>query len=360
MNTSIILPILALIIGIGYSTWRIASIFPVSFTFKWIVALLWLLGFIILIFSFALRESMPLEVARITYPIVTSWVIYLLYAVMLFLCIDLLRLVPILRPYLEPSWSLVAGVWIVFVLIFTYGSYKYRHKERIALDISLAKPLAKPLKVLVLSDMHLGYTIGKGELAEWVRLINAEKPDLVLIAGDMVDGDTRPLIADGVAEVLNQIEAPVYACLGNHEYIDGEALEQRFLRGTKVQVLRDSVALYDNSLYIVGRDDRSNPLRLSTAQLVHSLDKSKPIILLDHQPYHLEESEAAGIDLQLSGHTHRGQVFPINLLVDRMYEVAHGYKQRGKTHYYVSSGIGIWGGKYRIGTQSEYVVLTLR
>ena len=82
--------------------------------------------------------------------------------------------------------------------------------------------------------------------------------------------------------------------------------------------------------------------------------------MLDHQPHHLDEAEQAGIDLQLSGHTHRGQVFPINLIVDQLYERSHGYHRRGATQYYVSSGIGIWGGKYRIGTQSEYAVITLR
>lgn len=351
--------LLAVLFGIGYTTWRMTAMFPLSFAYKWVVALLWLLGFIILIFSFALRDSMPMELSRITYPIVTSWVIYLLYAVMLFLVLDVLRLVPVVRPYLAPSWSLVGSVWIVFVLIFTYGSIQYRNKVRVSLGVKLNKPLSKPLKIVALSDMHLGYTIGKGELAEWVKLINAEKPDLVLIAGDIVDGDIRAIVADRVSEVFNKIEAPVYACLGNHEYIDGEAQEMRFLGDTKVCLLKDSVALFDNQVYIVGRDDRSNPYRQSTASLLQGVDKTKPIILLDHQPYNLDESQRAGVDFQLSGHTHRGQVFPLNLIVDRMYELSHGYKQKGNTHYYISSGIGIWGGKYRIGTQSEYLVLTL-
>ena len=80
---------------------------------------------------------------------------------------------------------------------------------------------------------------------------------------------------------------------------------------------------------------------------------------MDHQPYHLERAEAAGVDFQLSGHTHRGQVFPINLVTDMVYEKSWGYLQKGNTHIYVSSGIGLWGGKFRIGTQSEYLVLEI-
>ncbi|MDY5858021.1 MAG: metallophosphoesterase [Porphyromonas sp.] len=360
MNTSFILPLAVMLLGVAYSTWRVASIFPIAPLGRWLIAGAWLACFILLIVSLVFRDNTPLWMARLSYPLVTSWIIYLLYVVMLFAVLDLLRLVPPLRHYLEPSWTLASLVWIVLVSLFTYASIKYRHKERVPLDLRLSRPLDKPLKIVALSDMHLGYTIGRGELMEWVQLINKERPDLVLIAGDMVDGDTRPVVADNMAEVLNQIEAPIYACLGNHEYIGGEADARAFLRATKVQLLRDSVALYDNRVYIVGRDDRSNPYRKTTAELVAGLDPARPVILLDHQPYHLEESESAGVDLQLSGHTHRGQVWPLNLVVDRMYELSHGYKQRGKTHYYVSSGIGIWGGKYRIGTQSEYAVITIR
>ena len=88
-------------------------------------------------------------------------------------------------------------------------------------------------------------------------------------------------------------------------------------------------------------------------------DRSKFTILLDHQPYHLEQAERQKIDFQFSGHTHHGQVWPISWITESIYECAFGSHQRGQTHYYVSSGIGIWGGKFRIGTRSEYVVVTI-
>lgn len=273
--------------------------------------------------------------------------------------IDLLRFIPAIRESLIGSWGLMAGFVIALSLVFIYGRAKYHDKVRVPLKITLDKKIKNPLKIVAISDLHLGYTIREEELSSWVELINNEKPDLVLIAGDIVDGDVRPLLAGRFAETINLIEAPIYAALGNHEYIGGEDDVQSFLSRTKICLLRDNCALYDDQVYIVGRDDRTNIRRQSLEQLLKDIDTSRPIIVLDHQPNQLKESQVSGVDLQLSGHTHRGQVFPINLIVDQMFELSHGYKRDGKTHYYVSSGIGIWGGKFRLGTQSEYVVITI-
>lgn len=357
---NIIIPALLLMLtGVGYSGWRLATLAPLPPLWRWIIGLSWGLIFIVVVLSFILRTQIPVAVTRIFYPLEMSWIVYLLYLVMIFLAIDLLRLVPVLRPWLQPSWPLAGGVLCVLIVIFSWGSYTYHRKVRVPLDIQVEKPLEKPLKIIGISDLHLGYTIGRDELEGWVERINAEKPDLVLIAGDIVDGDVRPVVEDRLAEVLNRIEAPIYASLGNHEYLGGEAHRRQFLSQTKIQLLCDSVATFGDAVYLIGRDDETNQGRKSLQQLTAGLDPSKPILVLDHQPHHLEQAELAGVDFQLSGHTHRGQVFPLNLLVDRMYERSHGYHRRGKTQYYVSSGIGIWGGKYRIGTQSEYVVIHL-
>lgn len=347
------------VLGVGYSTWRLVTIAPMPPAMRWIVGALWLLSFVLMLLNLFFREQLPLSITRYSYILGTAWVFYLLYFVMIFVVVDLLRFIPALRPWLVPSWPLATVVLGLMVVIFTLGSRTYHHKVRVPLSIQLEKPLPRPLKIVGLSDMHLGFTIGKAELEGWVAKVNAEKPDLVLIAGDLVDGDVRPVLAQGMAEALNKIEAPIYACLGNHEYIGGEANQRLFLSQTKVQLLRDSVASFEDALYIIGRDDETNTRRKSLQELTAGLDPTKPILLLDHQPHLLEQAERAGVDFQLSGHTHRGQVFPINLIVDRMYEQSHGYLRRGKTQYYVSSGIGIWGGKYRIGTQSEYVVIEL-
>jgi hypothetical protein len=210
----------------------------------------------------------------------------------------------------------------------------------------------------MLSDLHLGYHNPRKELARWVDLINAENPDVVLIAGDVIDMSMRPLVEENMAEEMRRLEAPVYACLGNHEYYSSEPLAEQFYRDARIQLLRDT-CLVVGDLCIMGRDDRTNLRRRNIDELARMADHTKYIILLDHQPYHLEEAEQAGVDFQLSGHTHRGQVWPISWITDALYECSFGSHQRGKTRYYISSGIGIWGGKFRIGTRSEYVVATL-
>ena len=166
-------------------------------------------------------------------------------------------------------------------------------------------------------------------------------------------------------EEFHRLQAPIYACLGNHEYFSGEPRAQQFYNDAGIHLLRDSSVTLPQlgNLTIIGRDDRMNRRRKPVAQLTQEAlpqGGQRPFtILLDHQPYNLELSEQAGVDFQLSGHTHYGQVWPISWIEDAMYENAYGPSERGRTKFYVTSGIGIWGGKFRIGTQSEYVVATL-
>ena len=210
----------------------------------------------------------------------------------------------------------------------------------------------------MVGDLHRGYHVRRAPLERWVEMINAEQPDLVLVAGDIIDMSMRPLLEERMAEVFHQVKAPIYACLGNHEYFSGEPAAQRFYEEAGIHLLRDTAVVVDD-LCIIGRDDRTNRHRKALTDIMRHADKSKYTILLDHQPYHLEEAEQESVDFQFSGHTHRGQIWPISWITDAVYECSFGPWQRGNTHYYVSSGLGLWGGKYRIGTQSEYVVVTI-
>ncbi|MDH6357525.1 metallophosphoesterase [Parabacteroides sp. PF5-9] len=308
---------------------------------------------------------LPLHIASMMYKIGTSWFFFFLYLLMIFLTFDLIRIT-----HLLPISKLMYNNWIGFILIavlltgiFGYGYFNYLNKRRVEMSLSFnkEKESTKPLKVVAVSDLHLGYGIGKEEFEQWILLINNEDPDVVLIAGDLIDNSLKPLLEDDFAPLFRTIQSTygVYAAVGNHEYISGAAESKQFLSQAGVHVLTDSAALIDDRLYIVGRDDQSNPARRSISELTASLDRSKPVILLDHQPHHLEEAEKNQIDLQISGHTHRGQLWPITWITDGLFEVSHGYKKKGHTHIYVSSGLGIWGGKYRIGSQSEYVVFNL-
>jgi len=250
------------------------------------------------------------------------------------------------------------------VALMTAGNVQYHNIKRVehTINIDKNKELDKPLKIVAIADLHLGYGIGTKEFRKWVKLINREEPDVVLIAGDAIDNSLKPLYERNFADIFREIKTThgIFLAPGNHEYISNIKESIDFLTKAGVTVLRDSVALVGNAYYIAGRDDRSNPKRKTIADITSSLDTSKPIILIDHQPFHFDEVEAQNIDLYIAGHTHNGQVFPIALITRAMFELSYGYLKKGNSHFYVTSGIGIWGGKFRIGSRSEYVVITIK
>lgn len=348
------------VMGIAYIGWHVWTLVPLPAVWRVSIITAGVLSFLMIFLNFwRAIDDMPLPLARLVYDIGNSSVFILLYLVVIFLVLDLGRLLHLVRPqWMHQNFPLTACIVIGMFALFLYGNVHYHHKVREELHLTTDKPLARPLRIVMLSDLHLGYHNPRKELARWVDLINAEKPDLILIAGDVIDMSMRPLVEENMAEEMRRLEAPVYACLGNHEYYSSEPLAELFYRDARIQLLRDT-CLVVGDLCIMGRDDRTNLRRRNVDELARMADHSKYIILLDHQPYHLEEAEQAGIDFQLSGHTHRGQVWPISWITDALYECSFGAHQRGKTRYYISSGIGIWGGKFRIGTRSEYVVATL-
>lgn len=328
-----------------------------------------------LFITFLIGESLPVWMTTFFYKVGTAWLFIMLYFFLIMAVKDLFGLTnrlfhfmpdDAITRYTKENWvGLGFMVGFVFLLMLC-GYLKYQWKVKVDLPIQIYKTMGdstntRSLKIVAISDLHLGYNIGKKEFEGWVNTINAENPDIVLIAGDMIDNSVRPLNKGHFEEIFHKIKAPygIYACLGNHEYLSGINNSLDFLNKTGINLLRDSVALVDSSFYVVGRDDKSNPNRKPLKDLVAGLDKTKPILLLDHQPYDLEEAEACGIDFQFSGHTHQGQVWPISMITKKIYEDDHGFLKKGNTNIYVSSGIGIWGGKFRIGTQSEYVVVDI-
>ncbi|MDR2791254.1 MAG: metallophosphoesterase, partial [Tannerellaceae bacterium] len=268
----------------------------------------------------------------------TSWLIAFLYLLMTFLVCDLLRttkLIPAIDACLRANWITFGLLVVGMATLLVAGYVRYRNKDSVEITLPLNRPFTGGnLKIVAVSDMHLGYTIGREELEQWVTLINAEDPDLILIAGDITDNNVRPLIDGGMAEAFHRLRSRygVYAVPGNHEYIAGIAPAADFLRSADVTLLRDTAILIDSRFYLVGRDDYSNPRRKSLADLTASLDVDKPLLLLDHQPHHLEEAAFCGIALQFSGHTHDGQVWPLNYITRLLFECSHGYLKKGDTH----------------------------
>ena len=162
-------------------------------------------------------------------------------------------------------------------------------------------------------------------------------------------------------EELSRLNAPygIYMVPGNHEYISGITKSKAFVQTTPIVFLQDSIVTLPNGIQIAGRDDRHNKNRKPIEELIHTTNPTKPVLLLDHQPYELDKTASTNVDLQFSGHTHRGQIWPINLVTDHLFELSYGYKQIKNTHFYVSSGLSLWGPPFRIGTDSELVVFNI-
>ena len=346
-------------LGFLYTFWHVWQMLPAPWWGRVLVILIMLGAFASMFVGMRDGNSLSLNTQSWLYEIGTSSLIILLYIVMLFMALDVLRLVHLLPAgFMKHSWTGTLTVVGILLVVFIYGNWHYHHKVRQPLELKTEKTLAKPVKILMMSDLHLGYHNRRADFHKWVDMLNAEQADLILIAGDIIGSSTKPLFEEASYEEFRRLNAPVVACLGNHEYYAGEPDAQEFYDKAGIRLLRDEVLEWGD-LCIIGRDDRSNPRRKSLAVLTSGIDRSKYSIVLDHQPYDLELTEQAKIDFQLSGHTHHGQVWPISWITEKVYECAFGNYQRGDTHYYVSSGIGIWGGKFRIGTRSEYVVATL-
>ncbi|MDR0205991.1 MAG: metallophosphoesterase [Bacteroidales bacterium] len=342
-----------------YVFFRLWNILPVGKTLLVVVAVVLLLCFFVGMFGGSL---LPKSIVSVVYHVGMAWFFIALYLMFIFLFLDILRLVLPMQRVMVDNWLTFGALTIVMTAVFVYGYFNYLNTRRVEINIEIAKPVS-PLKIVGLSDLHLGYGIGKTELEKWITLINREKPDIVLISGDIIDHFTKSLDGHNLSFEKIKSRDGVYACLGNHEYIGtpskiSQSLD--FLHAAKVTVLRDTAVLINNEFYLIGRDDRFNLKRKSIHELLQTIDATKPLILLDHQPFYLEETAKNGIDLQFSGHTHHGQILPVNWIAKRIYEVSHGYLKKNNSHIYVSSGIGIWGGKFRIGTQSEYIVFNLK
>jgi len=354
MRAGSILLISALILALtGYVCWHLWRIAPQGW--KMVVVSVFVLWMASLFVGFAINDRIPMTAASVLYEVGNTWLIAFLYLLLVFIVADLASLLHVLpKTFLKDSTVGLCSVLGIVAVIITLGGFHYHHKYREEMTIVTDKQLEKPLTVVLASDLHAGYHNRKPELARWVNLINAEKPDLILFCGDVIDLSLRPVIEGNYQEEFHKLEAPVMTVLGNHEFYSNLDLAQQFFQDAGIQLLKDSVAHF-KGLDIIGRNDRTSQDRADLNDLAKGLEGFT--IVLDHQPYHLEEAEKAGIDFQFSGHTHRGQVWPLSWATDAMYEKAWGHHRRGNTQYYISSGLGIWGPKIRIGTRSEYLVL---
>lgn len=305
------------------------------------------------------------------------WFAAMLYTTLMLLFVDFTRIINLIIPIfnkfsglnsvqLKFYTFLVISSVSVFIIIFGHINAWNPKITHLNLNIPKESGNIESVRIVVASDIHLGTIIGPRRTEKLVKTIQGLNPDIILFPGDVMDEDVKPVIEQNLGKCLQNLRAPlgVYSSTGNHEYIGGGEPSIQYLEQNGVTVVRDTAVLINNSFYIIGREDihkkwTTGKDRKTLEQLKEGIDSSKPIILLDHQPNRLNEAEEAGIDLQLSGHTHHGQLWPLSYITKRMFEVSWGYKQKGNSLFYVSSGFGTWGPPVRTGNRPEIVVIDL-
>ena len=333
--------------------------------------------FIIIAYGYILAKLLYKFLPPFAYDILlvigAIWFAYLVYFILILLGIDLLRLldsfIHFFPSFLTKNYELtkkitaVVIIAVVSIVIF-FGNLNKREVTIKRLDLNLPKGDGKlnELNIVMAADLHLSPIDGEKLLSRIVEKINSLEPDIILFAGDIVDDKAKVLKERGIGESFKLLNSRygIYSVNGNHELINGVEPSVKFMEEYGMVVLRDRHELVDSSFYLIGREDVEHKQftgmqRKTLDEIVKPVEGNYPKILLDHTPVKLEQAEKNGIDLQLSGHTHHGQIWPGNIITNLIYEISWGYKKKGKTHFYVTSGAGTWGPPVRTGSKSEIV-----
>ena len=304
--------------------------------------------------------------------------ILILYLMLSAICMELLNLLIRKVWRKETKWDKVYRCGLVPLLaaavILGYGYFNMRDIRDTAYTVYTDKDVA-PYRVAFISDLHYGTTLDGEELREQCRRIGEREPDVVVLGGDIVDEDTSLEQMQEAFAILGTTESKygVFYIFGNHDKSryrsdPNYTLEQltKAIESTGIHILADETYEINDDLVLVGRDDAAYSLtgddRLSGAELISAVDPDRFLLLLDHQPLALQENAELGFDLQLSGHTHGGQIWPLGLLngIFRFNEQNYGYEKYGNLQVIVSSGMAGWGYPVRTEGVSEYVIIDIK
>lgn len=325
--------------------------------------------------GFIFYRQLPENINQLIRVMGTSWMLLLIYSGGIWLITDLIYI--FINRIRRKSWRFRGQsqkykissyiITILFVLvIMIHGHIMFLNPvvQQIPISINKTGGDLDSIRVAMIGDLHLGWMINKKHTKRFVDLIMSQNPDLILFVGDIIDSNIDPIIEQSMDEELARLNAPfgVFSCTGNHEYRYDAEEKIQLLNDVGITMLRDSAVLVDSLFYIIGREDRIVLDRKSLEEILNGqgVDRSKPLIVLNHTPDNLSEEADAGVDVALYGHTHHGQAFPGNIATEIVFEVAHGYKKTKSTHFYVTSGLGLVGPQFRIGTVSEIAMINIK
>ena len=317
------------------------------------------LAYVFLVASLLIAFFLPIGPARRIMKLISNyWLGILLYLILAVLMADAIcfLLFLITKRRLKCRTAAAGGICAMVVLVLSaWGVYNARIIQVTPYEITVNKDGGRleNLNVVLAADLHLGYNIGTAHMMQMVDKINEQNADIVVFAGDIFDNEYEALDdPEELIAVLQKIQSKhgVYACYGNHDVEEkilagftfgGNKKKEssiqmdEFLERAGIHLLQDEAVLIDDSFYLYGRPDAQRPgrginMRKTAAELMGELDTEKPVIVIDHEPKELQELADAGVDIDLCGHTHDGQMFPANLITALMWENSYGYLKKSE------------------------------
>ncbi|MDU1910076.1 metallophosphoesterase [Fusobacterium sp.] len=258
------------------------------------------------------------------------------------------------------NFNLYKPAFIIIFIILGIGTF-YKHNTMVTeYEIDSEGKVTAPMNIVLVSDVHLGYINENASFIKMIDKVNSLEPDIVLIAGDLIDMYLEPVLEKNMLNELKNIKSTygTYFTLGNHDIYGSKAamLTEILRNNAGTIVLRDEKILINNEIYIAGRDNFSQkPIK----EILDGKD-DKPVVLIQHTPDTIEEAVENGVFLQVSGHTHKGQMFPGRIFTKKIFKIDYGHEKIEDTNIIVSSGYGTWGPPIRIGSQSEIVIIKIK
>lgn len=378
-----------------YILWNVVQVWWLT---RWmeeshtIFSVTWVKGTVIFFYVF-LAASLGIEfllprsdIQRRIKKISNYWLGILLYlslAVMGIILLGIVKQYPAVpqvgRIFSGRGFVVTGAIGLFLTLVLCVGGMVNARKIQVAkYEVDVKKTCGKiaSLNVVLAADLHMGSNVGVAAIKNMTEKMNAQNPDLVVIAGDIFDNQYDALEdPDELIRILSGIKSKygVYACYGNHDieepilagftfpdkkHKESDPRMDEFLEKAGIRLLREEGVLVEDAFYLYGRPDYEKPgrdimKRKSPREVTAGMDKRKPILVMDHAPRELQELSQAGVDLDLCGHTHGGQMFPANVTTGLMWENAWGYLKKGNMHNIVTSGVGLFGPFMRVGSRAE-------
>ena len=313
------------------------------------------------------NTNLPMQILSTVSNYILPFYLYLFLSVLLF---DLFLLLNLKAGFVRSEtrrkvsfrFYLLSAMILLSVSVVIVGAINLNtiSVSKYQIDVPRRQSKIDHLRIAYMADFHIKQNTSMPFVEQFVRKVNALQPDLMLYGGDIVEGDSENETTEAIEATLKTIKTTigVFGVVGNHEFYGGQQ-QGSFFKRAGITLLLDTIIRIDSSFYLSGRYDEHFRRRKTINKILGSTTHDLPIILMDHRPTELQKVSRTETDVQFSGHTHNGQMFPINYIIHSMYELSWGYRKIGNTHFFVTSGLRLWGPPVKTAGKSEIILVDI-